>query len=272
MIPRRIMFFWGNDKMSWMRYKTLESFRRLNPDWEMTLYTIPQLIYKNTWDTHEMQDYQYYDGEDYMPQVSELDVDIREWQMPEEVKELFETYEIGASHMSNLFKWFELSREGGIYSDMDILYIRPFDEFYDKFKNFETVLTHNNYFSIGLLGGRESKFYKDVYLMTLNSIDLCVYQSAGVVAIYKLLGVSVQDSFKKLSTLYDGVYNFDFGEIYPYDSTNIQDAFTENYIIPKSTAFHWYAGHPESQKYNCLLNDKNYKDYNILFSKLLNHE
>ena len=37
MIPRRISFFW-HGRMSWMRFLTLQTFRRHNPDWEIHLY------------------------------------------------------------------------------------------------------------------------------------------------------------------------------------------------------------------------------------------
>ena len=30
-------FYWGGSAMSWMRYMTLYSFRKMNPDWEMVL-------------------------------------------------------------------------------------------------------------------------------------------------------------------------------------------------------------------------------------------
>ena len=37
-IPKRIFFYWGGSDMSWMRYMTLYSFRKMNPDWEVILY------------------------------------------------------------------------------------------------------------------------------------------------------------------------------------------------------------------------------------------
>lgn len=37
LIPRRAFFYWGGTTMPWIRKKSLESFRQLNPDWEVVL-------------------------------------------------------------------------------------------------------------------------------------------------------------------------------------------------------------------------------------------
>lgn len=267
MIPKKINFFWGNEKMSWMRWLTLKSFRMLNPDWEMVVYTLPQLTDKMSWRTHESQDFQYYKGEDY--RRADLGITFKEWNMPDECRSLFNKKRIGASHMSNFLKWHELSTEGGIYSDMDILYLKPMDDFYEKVKNYDIVITHNGYFSIGLLGSSGNTFFRDVYNQALKSYDSGIYQSVGVMAIYSLLGCSPAEGMNKLTKRYPlSIYNFPFGLIYPYDSTNIQDSFKAGYKIPDALAFHWYAAHEVSQKFNCLINSKNYKDYDCLFTHL----
>jgi hypothetical protein len=36
-IPRRAMFYWEGGEMSWLRKQSIESFRRLNPGWDVAL-------------------------------------------------------------------------------------------------------------------------------------------------------------------------------------------------------------------------------------------
>jgi hypothetical protein len=37
-IEKTLHTYWGGDSMSYLRYLTLASFRKLNPDWKIFLY------------------------------------------------------------------------------------------------------------------------------------------------------------------------------------------------------------------------------------------
>lgn len=56
-IPKIASFFWGGGPLSWLRYMTFWSFRKLHPDWEMRLYLRPVAHNQATWHTGEPQDF-----------------------------------------------------------------------------------------------------------------------------------------------------------------------------------------------------------------------
>jgi len=267
MIPKRIFFYWGNNKMSWMRFKTLESFRRLNPDWDMTLYTSNPRIQHKVWTTNNYQDFFCYNGKDYRKGIDALNINVVH----------YECYEnLTASHTSNFLKWEKLATEGGIYSDMDILYFKPIDEFYDKIKNYDTAICQTEYLSIGLLASSGSnKFYQDIYDNILRPFDFIHYQMAGVDAIYRYYKCPQPDVLKQAASKYPELrfYNIPMNTVYPYDSKHIVKAFTapgEAKNLPKETiGYHWYAAHKKAQDFNNILTADNYKKYNTLFSKLI---
>ena len=37
MIPRRAFFFWDGEEMSWLRKQSIETFKALNPTWEVEI-------------------------------------------------------------------------------------------------------------------------------------------------------------------------------------------------------------------------------------------
>src|SRR3989337_368888 len=120
MIPKKIYFFWGNAIMSWMRYMTLKSFRQMNPSWEMILYISQHNVMNKVWKMDNYQDFFCFKGENYIGKIKDLKIDIRQFK---------ENKDMTPSHASNFFKWKILSTDGGIYSDMDILYFKPMDLF-----------------------------------------------------------------------------------------------------------------------------------------------
>lgn len=272
MIPKRIFFFWGNERMSWMRYMTIESFSRLNPDWQIYVYTIPQIQNRKFWDTWEDQDFHSYTGEDYIDRLTWLEnVQIIRWQMPIECSQLFYIQKVGPSQMSNLFKWYMLGTEGGIYADMDILFIKSFDWFFEQIQNHEIAISFKDWFSIGVLASAgNNRFFSDVYHTSLRTLSTSHYQSAGVKALYELAQRRDTEVFNVLKSRYSGIFNIPFHWFYPYIPNDTTVAFSkESKINPETIGYHWYAGHPVAQQWNNILNEKNYKEIDVLFTKYL---
>lgn len=277
-IPKRIFFFWGNEKMSWMRYMTLYSFRKFNPDWKMTLYYVKDLkIKEKTWKTKNVQDFHSFNGDDYYDKINDLDIDIIKWNLSD--NKILETdLDMGASHLSNFLKWSKLHEEGGIYSDLDILYFKPIDDFYDilQSKGYDTGICHTDYLSIGLLASKKgNQFYKDIFINGVKTFRNTQYQNAGVINIYNLYsGFGYSEVFDEMKRRYAlNFYNIPFELIYFLDAKSIELAMNTPFGIEdfpeKSIGYHWYAGHPTSQKYNNLLTEKNYLEHNNTFTKLV---
>ena len=119
-MKKTMTFFWSGEKLSWLRYMTLYSFRKLNPDWVMELYlskTVKNLDEK--WATREVQDNFSSISEDNIDKIYDLDINVIE-HIPQR--------HIHPAHNSDLFQWSWLGENSGFYSDMDILFIRPIDD------------------------------------------------------------------------------------------------------------------------------------------------
>jgi len=269
-IPKRIFFYWGGDKLSWLRYMTLYSFRKFNPDWEINLYTYRNPIKYKPWNTWEEQDFFKYHGNDYFPLLANLDIKEIYWDYGKYGRSL----EIGENHKSNILRWEQLSGNGGVHSDMDILYIKPIDLFYNKMNEFDMTVCYTTYWSIGLLSYKEkNRFFADVLHNGLVRVNAVEYQSSGVVNIKDMLvkkdlenGAdleSVKRNYPELS-----VYNFDFDVIYPWTFTESHEIFLKEHKTLKDTTIgiHWFGGNPTSQDTNNKLNHVNYMDYNSTFS------
>jgi len=287
-IPKQVFFFWGNDKMSWMRYMTLKSFRMFNPDWKMILYLSGCNVENKQWTGIVEQDFFTFNGVDYTKKIEELNIEIRHWDISDNILITDKVLKnVSSSHKSNFFKWHTLYAEGGIYSDLDIIYFKSMDNFYDELinNNYDTAICDTTYLSIGLLASaKNNDFYKDVFISCYNNYNPGEYQSAGVMSIHKMFG---QEMFGIKGLTYDlfetiniaknkyphlKFYNIPFDLVYPLDSNKIEYAFTHDIKIvdlPKiAIGYHWYAGHPIAQKFNGILTHDNYQNYNITYTNI----
>ena len=264
-VPKKIFFYWGNPVMSWLRYMTLYSFRKFNPDWEMELHVSHIDIKDKYWHTSEDQDFHSYKGKNYLPEVEKLGVKIKECPVFIE--------DAGPSHNSNFFKWNELATGGGIYSDMDILFVKPIEEYYNQIQYFQTGLSysseqvqpgHGGYYSIGFMfssGG--NVFFKDVFDYSREHCDLKSYQGAGVDVLYKML-----ERNQGMKPYVNGLSYIPMDTVYPWRHYQQRDFFHSCHTeLPEETiGIHWYAGHPEAQEFNNNISPDTLCDYNNTMS------
>ena len=257
-----ISFFWGNNKMSWLRYLTIYSFCKYNPDWKVVLYVSDQKINSKAWKTPEIQDFFYYSGEDYTKDIIKLGVEIREYDVKTK-----EGNEISPSQKSNFFKWNLLATSGGFYADMDILFLRNINEIYNKTKEFNIGITYTNYYSIGFMfSNGNNPFFKEVYNECYNKFYVDNYQGAGVARLRKWPDIV------NIVARYGLVYNIPFRLLYKYSSEivpKIHEIGSNYKMDPDSIGLHWYAGHHLSQEANNTINEKNYKEKNTLLNRTI---
>lgn len=273
MINKHINFFWGNETMSWMRYMTLYSFRVLNPEWKISLYVADcgKSIDK-PWRTHEQQDFFNYRGENYFERLKDLDIDVIEC-----VFEDSWINDIPANHKCDIFRWGYLSTNSGFHADIDILFVKPIDDFYESVADCDTVICHNgSYFSLGFMGSSgENRFFNDLYNRAVESFDIKAYQCVGpdnICGHMKQLGTlrNAKDCWKTIEQKYSELkfYNHKMSLIYPWNSTKVHSIFekTHRNLPENCIGIHWYAGHPISQKCNNHYNADNYNQYPSTFT------
>ena len=74
-IPKVIHFYWGGKKLSYLRFLSILSFRKLNPDWVIKVH-IPSVVTTTppAWDTMHQKNSNI--GKDYFKHLEKLNVEI----------------------------------------------------------------------------------------------------------------------------------------------------------------------------------------------------
>lgn len=265
MIEKKMFFFWSGDKMSFLRYMTLYSFCKLNPDWEVTLYVSKRFDRTKTWYSINQQDYLQYAGEDYFNRIPSK-VKIVDWQLINPNNN--QLMNLTPVHLCDYCEWEHLYKDGGFYADMDILFVKPLDNLYNFINenNYDTVVSHRGFFSIGFLAcNKDNRFFKDIYDKSFISYR-GDYQSIGVELWYGHLGGGCgTEHYDTMVNWYNDlkIYNFPFNIIYPWDYTMLPEIFEKvNRVPEESYSIHWYAGDPYSQKYNSMINEHTFRSMN----------
>ena len=210
-IPKIAYFYWGAPVLPYLRYMTLYTFKKFNPDWNVILITPVKLNRVATWGTHENEE--PLDTKDYMDRVESIGVVVKKFNMevigfsndlPEVVK-------------SDLIRLYLLSHTGGLWSDNDIVFFRPIEHTlkptdcsaYFCYRRGgptqeDTKKNGPMYHSIGfLLSEPEGEYFKEWFAGTKQVISTKEYQSVG----------SPYDA-TKININNPDIYNLDINTVY----------------------------------------------------------
>jgi hypothetical protein len=259
-IPRRASFFWAG-RMSWLRYLTLQSFRKFNPAWEMVLYSSIQDCTSKTWETAEDSDNSYA-GDDWTDRVSDLGVRQEAWDCP--------LGSVPPAHASDVLTWHVLAGVGGLYCDMDVLWLRPIEDLHERYRRSSAMFClESGYLAVGLLASSPGcQVFKDALQMVQN---IRTYQGNGTDLLYRLANAPRRDrndrradgvrAVESLRNKYPSERITDVvdGTIYPYDWRHLKEIFARTNPVPKSLGVHWFGGDARSQPWINLLTPDTYK-------------
>lgn len=252
-IPKIVYLYWGNHKLSWLRYLTVKSFIKLNPDWQIKIYYPKTLDLDFHWSTDEHKT--NYDGQNWWSKLRELPgVEFIE----------FDIYSLGFRnyysevHKSDIFRLWVLYTFGGLYSDFDILFLKPVD-----LKDYELVISCHGDYPTGFMGGVKGHFLFEQLLEKAKTIRTDTYQRVGPELLV--------DYFKDKSWSNElGVWDIPDELIYPYDWQQVEKIFG-NGNLPTGIGLHWFGGSTIAAKWENVLTPQNYKDHKILISKVINN-
>ena len=279
-IPKIASFYWGSDKMSFLRYLTILSFKINNPDWSIHLYIPKNVSNSVSWkekggDNFHKCDQKDYKGEDYYDRlVNEVAVKI----IKVDFSKTFLTKEAPEPHKSDLLTWQILATKGGLWCDMDIVFCRPLNDMFKYYNpDSDTVLCYDNRIPeydgspskpIGfLLSSPNNIFFKRAILESKNNYKSSSYQSIGTVTL-KRLGNTIEECKRKFYT--NVIENINPDHIYHFHHKKISQIYNKNIKIPEQLiGIHWYGGHPLSQEFNNRINLENYKNENNTLGNLI---
>ena len=265
-IPKQAFFYWGSPRMSFLRWMTLYSFRKLNPDWKILLYIPTMLSDQNNW-ANKMFDHEKVDFIDYTGKVKDLNIEIVEF----DFSQLDICNYTNEVHKSDLLRYYLLHKYGGIYSDMDILWIQPLEKMLaNKLNEDKTDYVYfgkcpgglDDGHAIGfLLSSLNSPIYHDIYHQAhgkLSHRESNDYQIIGVDLLNSnFRGAYIDKQYKTIGYLdKDCVYSIDHDDReYLYDKLGLH-LITENTI-----GIHWYGGSEYVRKLIHNVNHTNYLTY-----------
>lgn len=275
-IPKIIHFYWGGDKLSYLRFFSIKTFRNLNPDWNILVH-VPTVVSSSNpaWQSFHQKnvkiDYNYFNQ---LPLIDNLKIvthDFAEYNFDNQAHEV---------HKSDFLRWKLLNEYGGVWSDIDILYTKPMQalpENYQENSKIDTALcplsTARKHTVGFLLSSKHNAFFQYIGEQARKEYNPEVYQCMGSDLINREFETfeSLQAQFPNNNFIFlnkNCVYSITSNEIELFYQTvdrNIQKKLNSKRTI----GFHWFAGHPQSQEFENILTHVNVSKYNNLPSTII---
>ncbi len=271
-IPQHIHFYWGGKQLSYLRALSIKTFQRLNPQWKITLH-VPRIISqaKPQWDT--MQQKNICVNEDYLSSVSGINIQMHDF---EDYNFDNQAHEV---HKSDFLRWLLLGTQGGVWSDIDILYLRPMEQLIDNVESnahIDTVLCPLKPPAKHTVGFLMSSPYNQ-FCSWMHETSRACYDPE----IYQCMGSDIlNQNFPGLQSFHDQFDNkflfLDRYSVYAVTSKEIQRFFQPvEQDLKKKVArsgvigLHWFAGHPASQAFETAFTANNADQHNNILTHVL---
>ena len=249
--------------LSYLRYLTLVTFRKQNPDWQMKFF-YPKSVYTGgpVWNqgfAEQVTGVNYFEKVKEISNVQCLEID---WD-----KE-------GVGHIPDVFRsdilrLKLLGSDGGVWSDMDIIYFKPMDSIVfnsQQNSHIDTVISYNSlksHYSIGfLMSCQNNPFFHFLYSQAMLSKQQGgEYQHLGITLWHKHFPIvqSIRNKFPQLS-----IMDIDMWLCYFLDAFNWSKIINEDIKLTdlRTIALHFYGGHPNITKFESKVTEQNIYTWN----------
>lgn len=236
-VPKILHLYWGGGKLIYLRYLTIKSFIKHNPDWKIVFWH-PEVPFKGrSWgiNTH----YQYLNENvcnDYLPEVLSLPIKS----VPIDFNSLKFHKNMAEVHKNDYIRISVLNLYGGVWSDLDIIYFKPITELK---VNKEENRDKEAYVCIGPYGHStgfnmatpNSKFFER--LSNLLNVE---YRKNE----YQCWGPDMFNKYYKSFSSIPNAVNLDMDVVYAHDCHQVRELL--NGSTPRFTVgsigCHWYGG------------------------------
>lgn len=249
-IPKICYLYWNDLPMSFLHYCTVLSFLKLNKDWKIIIYTIK---HNESVDNNELNPkYINYNGIDFFPLLKTL---------PRvEIYELVNYKKnVHSILISDIWRREILYSNGGVYSDFDVLWLKPMDEFINidhlgsDIGTMEGIVSFYSYKDgfhnvSNLIFEKESLFLKTIIDTAQHIPPPYSDQSFGTELLNRMYPnwASVSNNFPRMVAI-------KYETFYPYSTFNMDQLFIDTDLTPlksKNTmCIHWFNGNPISKDY-----------------------
>ena len=263
-MKKDIYFYWGNETMSYMRYMTLYSFCKFNPDWTVYLIKNNQTHERYLINTIvEKQDKTEYKGKDYSYLIDDLNINILDFQNKMINLDDKTVSCMSDVHIKDILNWKILGECGGVVADMDIIFIKPLLNEINSDAEIGLICFEGypkkDYIPVSFMySSSKNIFFESVYKNALKNYNPDVYESCGTLCIKEKNLKEIITNFPslKIQQLKSEIV---FPLIKYYWDLGVQMLYKGDYtnkILPSSIGIHWYGGTLLSQRYNNKIDDQ----------------
>jgi len=280
-IPKIAHFYWGGGNLSYLRFMSVKSFRMLNPDWKILVH-VPKVssTAQPSWDTFQQKNndikQDYFDYLNDLDNLTIVEHNFNRYRFDNQAHEV---------HKSDFLRWKLLNKHGGLWSDIDITYVKPMEKLAENCEELNDIdtalcpLLPPDKHTVGfLLSSPNNNFFKYIGTQARCEYNPEVYQCMGSDLINTRF--KTFESFKKRFCKNNFIF-LDKRCVYSITSKTIEcfyqpvDQNIRKKIQHRNTiGFHWFAGHPLSHEFERVLTHENINDYNnvlaVSIKELLN--
>jgi hypothetical protein len=268
-VPQIAHFYWGGGPLSYLRFLSVKSFKKQNPTWQVKVHVpVVNSLAPAIWINNIKQDFRN--------QLSTLEINV--------VEHDFDSYgfdnQAHEVHKSDFLRWRLLATEGGLWSDIDIFYIKPIEHLE------ENTLLHSNInvalcplkpphkHTVGfMLASKNNDFYNYISQIALSNYNKNIYQCMGSDLInsrfesFESFGrqfLNNQFIFLNKKSVYV-ITSKTIDQFYQPIDNKLNKKFNNASVI----GYHWFGGHPQSQDFENNLQPDTIKNYNHFLAKTI---
>ena len=248
-IPKIAHFFWDGKPLSFLRWASINSFSVLNPDWELRFHMTKDDV-KAAWKSDENKQVNSSDYREWLSKIANL-----------QIIEETEFEEMHGVHQSDILRTRYLSEDGGIWSDVDILYHKPMDELECNVSDYSdrdcALCWNGKWFPIAFMfASPGSTFFEAVHNAQRNVIR----------------GRNAHDDYQCYGTrVFKGVFKrYDYNpvpiaphEVYQKMWKAHAKIFAGDIDLDKGIGVHWYGGSLSSAEFEPKITHKNWQEFPI---------
>lgn len=268
-IPKRMFFYWGARDLPFLRYMSVYSFQKLNPDWEVKYYMPIKVSRHQPWPDKQFESRKNR-CKDYTNYLSRLNIKPT----------IFDFEAIGLSndlneiHKSDLLRYELLAQQGGAWADMDILFTKPMDQLLcNKQKSAATAFYYHGRedgvdtgnpknHAIGfLMSSSNNKYFTDVAKVAKQNFLAKKRARKG----YQCVGADLLNRHFPLDQIrkhYPGTVSVGKEAVYAInDLSTIYDVSDFSLLTDNSIGIHWYGGCERVKQMLLGVTHTNYRDY-----------
>lgn len=251
-IPKIAHLVWfGDQSMPMINVFTIISFHRLNPDWKIKVYTSKQ----GNKDFGTLEWIPPYIGDDCFPLIRAMEfvqiieVDLKDFDCPVQAHVIA---------MTDVFRQQVLFKYGGIYSDFDVIWLRPMDYFTQLDclgdpKDFQCSISFYNltdgHHNVSNIVAEKGNKFMEFTLSKCAEVEAPYsHQAFGTDMFNRLFPKQ-----KNIEQQFERMLYLRYETFFPYGIYNLIDLFQRDDITPAYAdnvmAVHWFGGHPYAHAY-----------------------